>query len=89
MWDLPGLGHEPVSPASAGGLSTTAPPGKPHVNFYVNLVSSTPELLGVSLLPKPEDLSLSSIRPHSLLCASTVLRASTATDSLKSVAVFP
>ncbi|XP_073647023.1 ankyrin repeat domain-containing protein SOWAHC isoform X2 [Tursiops truncatus] len=29
MWDLPGLGHEPVSPASAGGLSTTAPPGKP------------------------------------------------------------
>ncbi|XP_073644608.1 serine/threonine-protein phosphatase 6 regulatory ankyrin repeat subunit C isoform X3 [Tursiops truncatus] len=29
MWDLPGPGHEPVSPASAGGLSTTAPPGKP------------------------------------------------------------
>ncbi|XP_066900141.1 PDZ domain-containing protein GIPC2 isoform X4 [Kogia breviceps] len=34
MWDLPGPGHEPVSPASAGGLSTTAPPGKPVVvNF--------------------------------------------------------
>ena len=29
MWDLPRPGHEPVSPASAGGLSTTAPPGKP------------------------------------------------------------
>ena len=29
MWDLPGPGHEPVSPASAGGLSTTPPPGKP------------------------------------------------------------
>ncbi|TEA26076.1 hypothetical protein DBR06_SOUSAS2210046, partial [Sousa chinensis] len=29
MWDLPGPGHEPVSPASAGGLSTTALPGKP------------------------------------------------------------
>ena len=29
MWDLPGPGHEPVSPTSAGGLSTTAPPGKP------------------------------------------------------------
>ncbi|XP_073647983.1 palmitoyltransferase ZDHHC4 isoform X3 [Tursiops truncatus] len=29
MWDLPGPEHEPVSPASAGGLSTTAPPGKP------------------------------------------------------------
>uniref|UniRef100_A0A8C9C2E3 DnaJ homolog subfamily C member 24 n=1 Tax=Phocoena sinus TaxID=42100 RepID=A0A8C9C2E3_PHOSS len=26
MWDLPGPGHEPMSPASAGGLSTTAPP---------------------------------------------------------------
>ena len=29
MWDLPGPGLEPVSPASAGRLSTTAPPGKP------------------------------------------------------------
>ncbi|XP_059984724.1 DCN1-like protein 2 isoform X1 [Lagenorhynchus albirostris] len=29
MWDPPGPGHEPASPASAGGLSTTAPPGKP------------------------------------------------------------
>ena len=29
MWDLPRPGHEPVSPASAGGFSTTAPPGKP------------------------------------------------------------
>ncbi|XP_067612159.1 leucine-rich repeat-containing protein 28 isoform X7 [Pseudorca crassidens] len=28
-WDLPGPGHEPMSPASAGRLSTTAPPGKP------------------------------------------------------------
>ena len=28
-WDPPGPGHVPVSPASAGGLSTTAPPGKP------------------------------------------------------------
>ena len=33
MWDLPGLGHEPVSPASAGGLSTTVPPGKPPPSF--------------------------------------------------------
>ena len=29
MWDLPGPGHEPVSPALAGRFSTTAPPGKP------------------------------------------------------------
>ena len=31
-WDLPRPGLEPVSPALAGGFSTTAPPGKPH-NF--------------------------------------------------------
>ena len=29
MWDLPRPGLEPVSPAFAGRLSTTAPPGKP------------------------------------------------------------
>ena len=29
MWDLPRPGLEPVSPASAGRLPTTAPPGKP------------------------------------------------------------
>ena len=28
MWDLPGPGLEPVSPALAGRLSTTVPPGK-------------------------------------------------------------
>ena len=28
MWDLPGLGIEPMSPALAGGFLTTAPPGK-------------------------------------------------------------
>ena len=28
MWDLPGPGLEPVSPASAGGFFTTAPPGE-------------------------------------------------------------
>ena len=33
MWDLPGPGLEPVSPALAGGLPTTAPPGKPWTFF--------------------------------------------------------
>ena len=28
-WDAPRPGLEPVSPALAGGFSTTAPPGKP------------------------------------------------------------
>ena len=29
MWGVPRSGIEPVSPASAGGVSTTEPPGKP------------------------------------------------------------
>ena len=29
MWNLPGPGLEPVSPALAGRFLTTAPPGKP------------------------------------------------------------
>ena len=28
MWDLPGPGLKPVSPALAGGFLTTAPPGR-------------------------------------------------------------
>ena len=34
MWDPPRPGLEPVSPALAGRLSTTVPPGKPHVHFF-------------------------------------------------------
>ena len=30
MWDLPGLGIEPVSSTSAGRFFTTEPPGKPY-----------------------------------------------------------
>ena len=33
MWDLPRPGLEPMSPALAGGFSTTAPPGKPPIDF--------------------------------------------------------
>ena len=35
MWDPPRPGLEPVSPAPAGKLSTTAPPGKPPFTFNV------------------------------------------------------
>ena len=36
MWDLPGPGLEPVSPALAGGFLTTVPPGKsPTPAFYL------------------------------------------------------
>ena len=33
MWDPPRPGLEPVSPALAGRLPTTAPPGKPRIAF--------------------------------------------------------
>ena len=35
MWDPPRPGPEPVSPALAGRLSTTAPPGKPFCLFLL------------------------------------------------------
>ena len=34
MWDLPGPGLEPMSPALSGGLLTTAPPGKSLKFFF-------------------------------------------------------
>ena len=37
MWDPPRPGLEPVSPALAGRLSTTAPPGKPPCSFGFHL----------------------------------------------------
>ena len=40
MWDPPRPGLEPVSPALAGRLSTTAPPGKPITNFLMGPISS-------------------------------------------------
>ena len=36
MWDLPGPGLEPMSPALAGRFLTTAPPGKSHPVFLKN-----------------------------------------------------
>ena len=36
MWDLPRPGLEPASPALAGRLSTTAPPGKPLAIFKIH-----------------------------------------------------
>ena len=39
MWDLPRPGLEPVSPALAGRLSTTAPPGKPPSSVLTQIVT--------------------------------------------------
>ena len=36
MWDLPGLGIKPVSPALAGGFFTTTLAGKPRKGFLKN-----------------------------------------------------
>ena len=38
MWDLPRPGLEPVFPALAGRLSTTAPPGKPLGSFLTKVM---------------------------------------------------
>ena len=38
MWDLPGPGLKPVSPALAGGFPTTAPPGKPMAGGFLTTV---------------------------------------------------
>ena len=35
MWDLPGTGLEPMSPALAGGFLTTAPLGKPLLFIFI------------------------------------------------------
>ena len=43
MWDLPGPGLKPVSPAFAGGFLTTAPPGKSDFNLSsARTVTTTP-----------------------------------------------
>ena len=34
MWDLPGSGMEPLSPALAGGFFTTEPPGQPWMHIW-------------------------------------------------------
>ena len=38
MWDLPGAGNEPVSPALAGRFSTTGPPGKFMHSFMYSVI---------------------------------------------------
>ena len=44
VWDLPGPGLEPVSPALTGGFLTTAPPGKPHIFLFLTLRYSSKNL---------------------------------------------
>ena len=46
MWDLPGPGLEPMSPALAGGFLTTAPPGNPSRPFFICLKGTLMIILG-------------------------------------------
>ena len=41
MWDLPGSGIEPVSPALAGRFFTTEPPGSPSIIFIITIFFKT------------------------------------------------
>ena len=46
MWDLPGPGLEPVSPALAGRFLTTAPPGKPPAGGFLTTAPPGKSLVG-------------------------------------------
>ena len=52
MWDLPGPGIEPVSPALAGGFLTTVPPGKPSCLFLKRKMFLPRHTEGRSQLPQ-------------------------------------
>ena len=65
MWDLPRPGLEPVSPASAGRFSTTAPPGKAYCFTFVVCF-----LFGRWQIRKSESLRLNYLWG----CASPLLR---------------
>ena len=54
-WDLPRSGIELMSPALAGGLFTTEPPGKPRKDFKAKVIEtfSSRTLAIVSITPEP------------------------------------
>ena len=44
MWDLPGPGIKPLSPALAGGFFTIEPPGKPRLGFLMQSDTQVTEI---------------------------------------------
>ena len=56
VWELPGPGLEPLSPALVGGFLTTAPPGKPlsffniKISIYICILSSFTSYTEVNIL---------------------------------------
>ena len=59
MWDLPGPGLKPVSPALTGGFLSTAPPGKPQSVAFMS-----DQLLGhcVRIMPRTDRIAKWSAR---------------------------
>ena len=68
MWEPPGLGIEPLSPALTGGFFTTKPPGETK-RYLVPWVCLTSKVLAPDhyVLPSPEFLHVVSISIHNLL----------------------
>ena len=52
MWNLPGSGIKPESPALAGEFFTTEPPGKPHDLFLIGKLSNSLSLETKLLIPR-------------------------------------
>ena len=52
MWDLPGLGIKPLSPALVGGSLTTAPPGKSLIRYFFFFSLGIVEFWRLSLLSR-------------------------------------
>ena len=60
MWDLPGPGIEPVSPALAGGFLTTVPPGK---SQSTSVILAAIDVAIVSVKPNDQGYDISQGKP--------------------------
>ena len=71
MRDLPRPGLEPVSPAPAGRLSTTAPPGKPPLVTFLSLLLSCNSFLYILDISPLSRRWFTKIFSHSMGCLFT------------------
>ena len=66
MWDLPGPGLEPVSPALAGGFLTTVPPGKPSSEPFLSIQFTGNKYIHVVVQPQSITRTISSSQTKTL-----------------------